>query len=49
MVQGDDSTVATVNGTRYRLTMGRDGRRPEGRVLAGRFLETVRRAGAAKT
>lgn len=47
--RGDDSTVATVNGTRYRLTMGRGDRRPEGRVLAGRFLETVRRAGAAKT
>ncbi|MEU2158780.1 hypothetical protein ABZ532_27855 [Streptomyces sp. NPDC019396] len=47
---GDDSTVATVNGTRYRLTMDRpgrtqDGHRLDGTALAGRFLDAVRRAG----
>ncbi|OEJ28191.1 hypothetical protein AR457_30695 [Streptomyces agglomeratus] len=41
---GDDSTVATVNGTRYRLTMGQGGQAKEGEQLAGRFLETVRAA-----
>lgn len=45
---GKGSTVATVNGTRYRLTMGelanQRGRRSDATALAGRFLETVRRA-----
>ncbi|MER5888149.1 hypothetical protein ABT160_30380 [Streptomyces sp. NPDC001941] len=41
---GDDSTVATVNGHRYRLTMGRPDRAPDGPTLAGRFLDAVRRA-----
>ncbi|MEU4495886.1 hypothetical protein OG729_34785 [Streptomyces sp. NBC_00210] len=43
------STVATVNGKRYRLTMGQRGRRPDARVLAGRFLEAVRGAGGARS
>ena len=47
--RGDDNTVATVNGRRYRLVMGGEAGRPEGRLLAGRFLETVRRASTAKT
>ncbi|MET9508513.1 hypothetical protein ABZX62_08535 [Streptomyces flavidovirens] len=41
---GDDSTVATVNGTRYRLTMGQRGPAKDGDELAGRFLEAVRSA-----
>ncbi|MFC5801828.1 hypothetical protein [Streptomyces formicae] len=49
---GSRSTVATVNGTRYRLTMdraarARDGHRIDGTALAGRFLATVRRAGGS--
>lgn len=47
--RGDDNTVATVNGRRYRLVMGGEAGRSEGRLLAGRFLETVRRASTAKT
>ena len=43
------STVATVNGKRYRLTMGQRGRRPDARVLAGRFLEAVRGAGGTRS
>ncbi|MGW3626218.1 hypothetical protein [Streptomyces sp. NPDC000880] len=43
------STVATVNGKRYRLTMGQRSRMPEGRALAGRFLEAVRGAGGTKS
>lgn len=43
------STVATVNGKRYRLTMGQRSRRPEGRALAGRFLEALRGAGGARS
>ncbi|WP_267243375.1 hypothetical protein [Streptomyces sp. PR69] len=40
---GGDSTVATLNGHRYRLTMGQGGSRiRDGRALAGRFLEAVR-------
>lgn len=39
---GDDSTVATVNGTRYRLTMGQHGHAKDGEELAGQFLEAVR-------
>ncbi|WP_351225036.1 hypothetical protein [Streptomyces sp. NPDC002133] len=47
---GGESTVATVNGTRYRLTMDRpgrgdDGRRLDGTALTGRFLDALRRAG----
>ncbi|MFI5757189.1 hypothetical protein [Streptomyces sp. NPDC051569] len=41
---GRGSTVATVNGTRYRLTMGQRGHRPDATALARRFLETVSRA-----
>ncbi|GAA3378819.1 hypothetical protein GCM10020367_59880 [Streptomyces sannanensis] len=42
---GDDSTVATVNGHRYRLTMGQRGGSPRrAEETAGRFLETIRRA-----
>ncbi|MDX3853879.1 hypothetical protein [Streptomyces sp. AK02-01A] len=40
---GRGGAVATVNGTRYRLTMGQRGRRPDATALAGRFLEAVRR------
>lgn len=42
---GSDSTVATVNGTRYRLTMSRPEHGMDGTALAGRFLEVVRKAG----
>ncbi|MFF3290490.1 hypothetical protein [Streptomyces sp. NPDC003023] len=46
---GKESTVATLNGKRYRLTMGQRSRRPErGRALAGRFLEAVRGAGGSR-
>lgn len=41
---GRGSTVTTVNGTRYRLTMGQRGRLPDATALAGRFMETVSRA-----
>ncbi|MEV3988411.1 hypothetical protein AB0J57_05830 [Streptomyces sp. NPDC049837] len=43
----DDAMVATLNGTRYRLTMGQRGRRSHGAAAApaGRLLEAVRRAG----
>lgn len=44
---GYDSTVATVNGTRYRLTMGQRGHAKDGEggeELAGRFLDAVRAA-----
>ncbi|MEU7279881.1 hypothetical protein AB0A69_14010 [Streptomyces sp. NPDC045431] len=44
-----DATVATLNGHRYRLTMGRRGRGPGGPTnMAGCFLEAVRTAGTAK-
>ncbi|MFI9583441.1 hypothetical protein ACIHCQ_16650 [Streptomyces sp. NPDC052236] len=43
----DTSTVATLNGKRYRLTMGQRGHRPEARVMAGRFLAAVRGSGNA--
>ncbi|MET9480769.1 hypothetical protein [Streptomyces sp. NPDC006638] len=48
---GKGSTVATVNGTRYRLTMGQrsGGRRPDASALAGRFLEAVSRAARTKS
>jgi len=45
---GEDSTVATLNGKRYRLTMGQRSRRADARVLAGRFLEAVRGAGGSE-
>ncbi|MFF8831427.1 hypothetical protein [Streptomyces sp. NPDC015131] len=42
----EDAMVATLNGTRYRLTMGRDGREPDRAptAVAGRLLDAVRRA-----
>ncbi|KAF0649005.1 MULTISPECIES: hypothetical protein [Streptomyces] len=44
-----DAAVATLNGARYRLTMGERAMRPEsGATLAGRFLEAVRRAGGRR-
>jgi len=47
---GRNSTVATVNGRRYRLTMGQRSRRADATALAGRFLESVGRAnGAGRT
>ncbi|GAA1370086.1 hypothetical protein [Streptomyces beijiangensis] len=51
---GGDRTVATVNGTRYRLTMGqaeqaeRPDRRPDGSGVVGRFLDAVREARGAR-
>jgi hypothetical protein len=45
----DASTVATVNGKRYRLTMGQRSRRPDSRALAGRFLQVVRGAGGVRS
>ncbi|MFE7778970.1 hypothetical protein ACFU5O_34865 [Streptomyces sp. NPDC057445] len=50
---GGGSTVATVNGTRYRLTMDRPGRGADGRPLDGtalavRFLDVVHRAGGSR-
>ncbi|WP_369142781.1 hypothetical protein [Streptomyces sp. R44] len=44
-----DETVATVNGTRYRLTLHSDGERDRGRVsgdaaASGRFLAALKRA-----
>ncbi|WP_031071096.1 hypothetical protein [Streptomyces sp. NRRL S-118] len=46
----DGATVATLNGHRYRLTMGQRSRRPDSTAtaLAGRFLEAVRRAGSGR-
>ncbi|MFI6107026.1 hypothetical protein [Streptomyces sp. NPDC051310] len=46
----DGTTVAMLNGHRYRLTMGQRSRRPDGTAtaLAGRFLEAVRRAGTGR-
>ncbi|MGW2560972.1 hypothetical protein ACWCXB_17345 [Streptomyces sp. NPDC001514] len=49
---GGESMIATVNGTRYRLTMDRpgradDGHGPDGTALAGRFLDALRRAGGS--
>jgi hypothetical protein len=46
----DDAMVATLNGTRYRLTMGQRGGEPGGAAataLAGRLLEAVHRAGGS--
>ncbi|MFD9792855.1 hypothetical protein ACFWXK_18100 [Streptomyces sp. NPDC059070] len=37
-----DRTVATLNGHRYRLTMGQPGGRSRGAELAQRFLQAVR-------
>ncbi|WP_093802364.1 hypothetical protein [Streptomyces sp. Wb2n-11] len=45
---GDDSTVARVNGTRYRLTMGQQGHTKDGEELAGQFLDAVRGARSAR-
>ncbi|MCX4510617.1 MULTISPECIES: hypothetical protein [Streptomyces] len=45
---GGDSAVATVNGTRYRLTMSRPGHGLDGTALTGRFLEALRKAGAGR-
>ncbi|MGI5484132.1 hypothetical protein [Streptomyces lavendofoliae] len=48
---GEDAMVATLNGTRYRLTMGQRDRRsggPAGSALAGRLMEAVRRAGGRR-
>lgn len=44
------SAVATLNGARYRLTMGQRERRPEnvGPMLSGRFLEALRNAGGKR-
>ncbi len=44
----DASTALTVNGKRYRLTMGQRGQRPDARALAGRFLDAVRGAGGRR-
>ncbi|MGA5410692.1 hypothetical protein ACPCSC_25925 [Streptomyces lavendulocolor] len=44
----DDAMVATLNGTRYRLTMGQRTPEPDeaaGSAVAGRLMEAVRRAG----
>jgi hypothetical protein len=46
---GEDSTVATLNGKRYRLTMGQRNARPDARALAGRFLDAVRGAGGSSS
>jgi hypothetical protein len=46
---GDDSTVAMVNGKRYRLTMGQRGHRPDDRAVVGRFLDAVRGAGGSRS
>ncbi|MEV4920654.1 hypothetical protein AB0K47_28085 [Streptomyces tirandamycinicus] len=42
---GADSAVATVNGTRYRLTLSGSGRGRDDRALTGRLLEVLRKAG----
>ncbi|WP_175409627.1 hypothetical protein [Streptomyces sp. TRM64462] len=44
------SAVATLNGARYRLTMGQRerGRGGGGPVLSGRFLEALRKAGGGR-
>ncbi|MEV0097240.1 hypothetical protein [Streptomyces sp. NPDC050738] len=44
---GGDRTVATVNGTRYRLTMGQPDRRPDATGVVSRFLDAVRGARGA--
>ncbi|MEV7086054.1 hypothetical protein AB0O07_09180 [Streptomyces sp. NPDC093085] len=45
---GSGSMVATVNGTRYRLTMGQRGRRPDATALTGRLMDAVTRASHPK-
>ncbi|MFI6698483.1 hypothetical protein ACIBJC_05800 [Streptomyces sp. NPDC050509] len=45
---GSGSMVATVNGTRYRLTLGQRGRRPDATALTGRIMEAVSRASHSK-
>ncbi|MER7049057.1 MULTISPECIES: hypothetical protein [Streptomyces] len=42
------STALTVNGKRYRLTMGQRNRRTDPQTLTGRFLKAVHGAGAAE-
>ncbi|PRH76006.1 hypothetical protein C6N75_27960 [Streptomyces solincola] len=45
-----DATVATLNGTRYRLTLGQrdpDGSGAAARALTGRLWEAVRRGGGS--
>lgn len=42
---GAGATVARLNGTRYRLTMGQRGHGPDRTGPARRFLETLRSAG----
>ncbi|MFI9626169.1 hypothetical protein [Streptomyces sp. NPDC052042] len=46
---GSGAAVARLNGTRYRLTMGQRGRRPDGTGPTRRFLETLRSAGGRMT
>ncbi|MFD7896640.1 MULTISPECIES: hypothetical protein [unclassified Streptomyces] len=46
---GRGSTVATVNGIRYRLTMGQRDHRPDASALAVRFMEAVSRASHKNT
>ncbi|WP_031088457.1 hypothetical protein [Streptomyces sp. NRRL WC-3549] len=41
-----DSAIASVNGVRYRLTMGQRSRRPGGAAPVRRFLEALRGGGA---
>lgn len=43
-----DATVARVNGTRYRLTMGQRERAPDGGRPARRFLEALWSAGGRR-
>ncbi|MEU5976962.1 hypothetical protein [Streptomyces sp. NPDC047315] len=42
------STALTVNGKRYRLTMGQRDEEADGSRLAGRFLKAVRGAGGSE-
>ncbi|MFI1016912.1 hypothetical protein [Streptomyces sp. NPDC020965] len=42
------STALTVNGTRYRLTLGQRDQRSDGEILAGRFLKAVHGAGVTE-
>ncbi|MFG3496368.1 hypothetical protein [Streptomyces sp. NPDC047928] len=45
---GGDATVATLNGHRYRLTMGQRKSERDGTAVAGRFLDALRRAGGGR-
>ncbi|MFE7131777.1 hypothetical protein ACFVIM_13015 [Streptomyces sp. NPDC057638] len=42
------STALTVNGKRYRLTMGQREHRADGEILTGRFLKAVHGAGVTE-